>query len=243
MTAVRLASLIAAVAEVVLPSLCVSCQDVLSGDDGGLCCGCWSRVIPAAGQRCPRCGGPGDDPEAPCLACHDSPPPQQGTVIWGEHEGVLRTAVLALKHHGHDELAAPLAARLAAKVALADWANEIEVVTAVPSHPVHRLRRGFSAAELLATTVALERRLPALALLARRGLARQTGRSRAQRLALPERTFRARADLGGARVLVVDDVTTTGATLRRAAHALLGAGADVVFCAAVASAPEGRRSP
>jgi len=239
---VRVASLIAEVAEVVLPSLCVSCQDVLAGGDRGLCRDCWSRVIPASGERCPRCSGPSDATAAPCLACHASPPPQQGTVVWGEHEGVLRTAVLALKHHGHDELAAPLAARLATKVALADWASEVEVVTAVPSHPFHRLRRGFSAAELLATAVAGECRLPALALLARRGLARQAGRSRAQRLDLPERSFRARADLGGARVLIVDDVTTTGATLRRAAHALLGAGADAVYCAAVASAPDGRRS-
>jgi predicted amidophosphoribosyltransferase len=60
---------------------------------------------------------------------------------------------------------------------------------------------------------------------------------------LAPNTFAARVDLAGSCVLVVDDVTTTGATLSRVARALLDAGAGVVFCAAVAFAPQGRMGP
>jgi len=240
---VRVASLFAEAAEVVLPSLCPSCQMPLAGTDRGLCGECWSRLIPAFGDRCGRCGGPAASGDGICLGCTAEPPPQHGTVVWGEYEGVLRTAILALKHHGRDELAEPLAQRLAARVRLAPWADEVALVVPVPSHPLHRLRRGWTAAQLLAHEVARRCRLPAVSALRRRGLGRQAGRSRAQRLALPPDTFAACADLAGARVLVVDDVTTTGATLSRVAHALVDAGAGAVFCAAVAFAPHGRIGP
>lgn len=236
----RVARLIAEAAEVVLPSLCPSCQTPLAGTDRGLCRECWSRLLPAPGDRCDRCGGPATSGDQVCTGCTADPPPQQGTVIWGEYEGVLRTAILALKHHGHDELADPLAERLAARVRLASWAGEVGLVVPVPSHPLHRLRRGWTAAQLLARDVARRCGVPEVRVLRRRGLGRQAGRSRTQRLALPPRTFEARADLAGARVLVVDDVTTTGATLSRVARALLDAGAGAVFCAAVAFAPQGR---
>lgn len=239
----RVARLIAGAAEVVLPSLCPSCRSPLGGAEHGLCRECWSCLLPASGDRCDRCGGPAPSSDEPCLGCATEPPPQQGTVIWGEYEGVLRNAILALKHRGHDELAGPLAERLAARVRLAPWAGEVGLVVPVPSHPFHRLRRGWTAAQLLARDVARRCGVPEVRALERRGLGRQAGRSRAQRLALAPNTFAARVDLAGSCVLVVDDVTTTGATLSRVARALLDAGAGVVFCAAVAFAPQGRMGP
>jgi predicted amidophosphoribosyltransferase len=163
-------------------------------------------------------------------------------VAWGEYHGVLRDAVLALKHHGHDELARPLGRRLATAVAWCRWSSSVEVVTAVPSHPLRRLRRGFAAAELLAREVAAVLGVPFRRLLRRRGLATQAGRSRAQRLRLPSRTFAPRLRAMPAAVLVVDDVTTTGATLRAAASVLSRSGANPVWCAALAAAPDPWRS-
>jgi predicted amidophosphoribosyltransferase len=162
-------------------------------------------------------------------------------VVWGEHDGVLRTAILALKHGGRDDLAVPIGSRLAASVAVEPWACEIDFVTAIPSHPSRRFRKPWAASELLARAVSKGLEKPMVFLLRRHGLSRQTGHSRVRRLALPQRSFSARAAAAGRSVLIVDDVTTTGTTIRRAAEALIRAGATAVFCAVCAFAPDPRR--
>jgi len=162
-------------------------------------------------------------------------------VIWGVYDGVLRQSVLALKHGGHDELARVLGARLGARIGLEEWCNEATAVAAVPSHGLRRLRRGWSAADWVAREVAVVLDRPLLPALRRHGLRRQSGRSRVQRNQLPRGSFSARPIVKGHRLVLVDDVSTTGTTLRRASESLLRAGADAVFCAAVAHAPDPRR--
>jgi predicted amidophosphoribosyltransferase len=232
-----LAPWISTLEEAMLPALCVACDAVLAGGDRGLCGACRSRLVPMSGPCCPRCGVPADNDDEPCLACVATPPPQLGTVIWGVYDGVLRRSVLAFKHGGHDELARTLGRRLSARVELTSWFATITVVASVPSHGLRRWRRGPSAADLLAAEVVKTTRRPRISALRRHGLGRQTGRSRAQRTRLPRGSFSACRGLRGHRVLLVDDVCTTGTTFRRAAETLAGAGADAVFCAAMAHAP------
>jgi predicted amidophosphoribosyltransferase len=162
-------------------------------------------------------------------------------LVWGEYDGPLRSALLALKAGHHDELAVPLGRRLAARVAMEPWVDDIDLVTSVPSHPLRRLRVGWPAAACLARVVAAELHKRTRPLLVRHGRDRQTGRSRAERIKLPQRAVTGRGQAVGRRVLVVDDVTTTGTTLRRSAEALLKAGADAVYCAAMAATPDARR--
>jgi len=162
-------------------------------------------------------------------------------VAWGEHDGVLRTAILALKHGGRDDLAAPLGDRLAAAIAAEEWVSEIEIIVPVPSHPWRRLRKPWTASELLARRVSRRLEKPAVFSLRRHGLRRQTGRSRARRLELSPRSFSPRPGVSGRTVLLIDDVMTTGTTIRRATEALHSAGAAAVFCAVCAHAPDPRR--
>jgi ComF family protein len=194
-----------------------------------------------SGPCCPRCGVPAETDFRPCLDCVASPPPQSATVLWGEYDGVLRRAVLALKHRGHDEIARTLGRRLAARIALAPWFDEITVVTGVPSHEIRRFRRGFSAARLIGAEIARAIDRPVIRALRRHGLRRQVGRTRAQRRQLPRGSFSSTRRVRDERVLLVDDVCTTGTTLRRAADSLLAAGARAVFCATVAHATDPRR--
>lgn len=228
--------------EIFLPALCVACDRGLTGEDRGLCGDCRSRLLPISDPCCPRCGTPSDTETDPCLGCVISPPPQDGTVVWGEYDGILRTAVLALKHRGHDEIARGLGRRLAARIALTPWVDEITIVTAVPSHHLRRWRRGCSAAELVGAEVAKAIDRPLATSLRRHGIRRQTGRTRVQRTQLPRGSFSARPLARSQRVLLIDDVSTTGTTLRRAAETLFDAGAVAVYCAAMAMTPDSRRN-
>jgi len=195
MCGVRLASVISASCEALLPCLCLHCGGTIGGTEMGLCGSCWSMVVPRAGSSCLRCGAPADETADHCLACQDAPPAQSATVAWGEYDGALRSAVLGLKAGGRDELGRPLGSRLAARIAVESWATDIDLVGPIPSHPLRRLRRGWPAASVLAEVIGRELAVPVRKLLRRRGLARQTGRSRAERARLPRRTFRAQGSL------------------------------------------------
>jgi ComF family protein len=133
-------------------------------------------------------------------------------------------------------LAAPLAAELAA--APAGW----DLVVPVPLHWRRRLARGYNQAAAIARPLACRLGLPAAEALARcRPTPPQTALPRPARRHNPRGAFavpaRHRRRLAGRRVLLVDDVVTTGATLDAAARALLAAGAAEVHAVAVARTP------
>jgi len=232
----------AAALEVFLPAECPCCHGPMPGTRRGLCNDCRSSLVPVAGLRCPRCGGPNDDPIGSCVSCIAIPPPQRGTVVWGEYDGTLRNAILALKHRGHDQIGEALADRLAASISLAPWLGCVDMVTTVPSHPLHQLQRGFNAAEIIGRHVANALNRPFRPTLRRHGLERQASRSRAERKRLQTRRFSIRRSgaIHERAVLLIDDVITTGTTIKRAVQALLEGGASEVYVAALALTPDPR---
>lgn len=116
-------------------------------------------------------------------------------------------------------------------------AGAVGVVTWAPTSDRRRRQRGYDQAEILARAVANSLRLPCRRLLVRVGNTAQTGRGRSDRL-VDGPKFRARPPRGIARgVLVVDDVVTTGSTLRSAEAALRRAGHSQVVLLALARTP------
>lgn len=205
------------------------------------------RVPQVFSTRCAGCNEPGTDL---CEACRfslaSSRPVDVGDDVLAAlaYEGVARRSILALKFRNRRTVARHLARLIVARLGAgastpltgAERGRQFDVVTWAPTGADRVRFRGYDQAELLARAVAKELRVPCHRLLYRIHGAPQAGHSRADRLVGPG--FRCRATRRPLRVLVVDDVITTGATLRRAGDALRLAGIDAVTLVAVAAAPD-----
>ena len=191
--------------------------------------------------RCAGCDAPG---AAVCTTCRFAllgPRPQPGSHgvrAALPFTGRARKVVLGLKYRNRRQVARHLAGLVVNAIVAAGDHLDVDVVTWAPTSDVRRRSRGFDQGELVARHVARQLGVPCRRLLVRSGVsATQTGRSRVERLQGPE--FLARPGLEGHRVIVVDDVVTTGATLRAAASALRHAGVVDPLLYAVASTPAG----
>jgi len=151
----------------------------------------------------------------------------------------MRRVIHELKFAGRGPLA-KLLAPLLAEVFLESWQREdFDFITAVPLHPGRRRERGFNQAELLGRMLARTVGLPELRTLRRTAATRsQVGLSDAQRLENVRNAFKC-TNIGrvvGKRILLIDDVMTTGATAASAAEVLIDAGAEKVSVLTVARA-------
>jgi predicted amidophosphoribosyltransferase len=176
------------------------------------------------------------------LALAGPPPPvtADGVIAAVPFVGRARDVVLAMKYRNRRAVAAHLGGLLVNRLLAADIrpGRDVDVVTWAPTARRRRLERGFDQAEAVAQVVGRQLGLPVRRLLERDDPGGpQTGRSRAGRLHGP--VVRSRPHCAGRRILVVDDVVTTGSTLRACAAALEAAAARDVVLAAVASTPAG----
>jgi ComF family protein len=173
-----------------------------------------------------------------CPTCVRSAPPGLTDPCWVDGVPLLGAfsyvppvsdAVKRFKYSGRTDLA-PRLGRLMAACVTHDVAPNL--VVPVPLHRRRLVRRGFNQSVLLAREVARELRVPCAprALLRIKDTPQQARQDRAQRLENMRGAFRARfpAALAFRRVLLVDDVVTTGATVRGCIHVLRAAGAEVV---------------
>ncbi|MCU1503669.1 MAG: hypothetical protein JWM12_3023 [Ilumatobacteraceae bacterium] len=151
-------------------------------------------------------------------------------------DGVARHAVLGLKFRNRRGVARQLAAVMVRRLLPeGSQRRSADLVTWAPTSAARIAERGFDQAELLARAVARELGVPCRRLLYRAHGDPQAGRDRTARLTGP--AFRSRAPRPGLRVILVDDVVTTGATLEAARQSLLAAGIADVHCIAAAATP------
>lgn len=230
-------ALLARVTGALLPEQCIVCGRF----GAALHTECVATLPVAAEPRCPVCWAPvrasdgGAGAAAPtCARCATAPPPFAALRTPFRFEDAARRAVLEAKFRGVSALLPPLATAAAALVP-ATWA--VEAVVPVPLHPARERRRGFNQSAVAARAAGDALGVPVLHALRRiRATPPQAGLDAAARAQNLRGAFVAapgRSALPG-RVLLIDDVTTTGATLAEGARVLLAAGAEAVYAMALA---------
>lgn len=188
--------------------------------------------------RCAGCDRVGDVLCRPCRFALAAPAnlPVRGDVIAAvPFAGRARDVLLGFKYRNRRQLAHHLAGLLVNRLIATGVVDDLDVVTWAPTSRRRRHQRGFDQAEVVARRVAAQLGLPCRRLLEREAGPSQTGLDRTSRLHGP--TFRVSPAAAGRSVLLVDDVVTTGSTLRSADRALRQGGADHVVRAAVATTP------
>jgi ComF family protein len=218
----------------VYPPTCIACQGA-TGAPHALCAACWSGIRFIERPYCERLGTPfsidlGMPLHSPA-ALADPPVFGRARAV-AEYDGTASALVHRLKYGDRLELARALGAMMVRSGA--ELLGDADVIVPVPLHRFRLWQRRFNQAMALAAIVARDSNLPCDPFLLSRvkRTRQQVGLTKAQRQQNLQGAFRvpqdAKARLQGQRVLLIDDVLTTGATANAASRALLRGGASSV---------------
>jgi ComF family protein len=236
-----------ALASVLFPAPCRICEATLTSASAiPICPACLASLVPLSGPACHRCGRPflsavaAEGPRPLCFACRRGVYAFDCARSFAAYNEAMVGAIVLLKYHQVTRLGRWFAQRLVEIVRRDPQTFVADVVVPVPLHPARRRERGYNQAELIARPLARRLGLPL------RGYLLVRTRPRPDKLILSRRerwesvrgayATRERAPVDNLRILLVDDVFTTGATLDSCARALRGAGASSVIGLTVARA-------
>jgi ComF family protein len=226
---------VAAIARLALPQRCELC---VARTAGGLVCYACAGSLPRISAACPVCALPSARSDI-CGACLAGPPPFAATVAAFAYAFPVSRMLQRIKYDGRLALAEwagdALAATVCDTLSRRDGCLRPDRIVALPLAATRQRERGFNQAREIAVHVGRGTGLPLAALLERVIAGPpQTTLPWALRRRNVRGAFAVTADVRGARIALVDDVMTTGATLAEASRTLVAAGAARVECWVVA---------
>jgi len=235
--------------DVALPPLCPSCREPL-GDGLGLCAACWAKLSLIEPPFCPRLGIPFAFEPGPGVLSMEAiadPPAYQRARAAVRYDDVARALIHAYKYGDRLDLA-PLIGGWMARAGR-ELLAEADALIPVPLHWRRLWARRFNQSATLARAISEAAGVPVIddALQRVRPTAQQVGLSKSARAENVQGAFRDAADgkakVTGRRLILIDDVLTSGATSDTCARALLRAGAKQVDVLVFARVVGGSRSP
>jgi ComF family protein len=214
---------------ILFPESCPVCNR--KSDDhrtAPICSSCWETVIPYTGAACRRCGKPLVSNESSiCGACHKNGPYFDGAQSFGLHEGALQKAISLFKFHRIKRLSIPLSEKLSMMKL-----PHVEMVLPVPLHKKRLREREFNQSALLAGEIARRSDIVLMlnTLIRKKNTLPQVGLSAKERRKNIRNAFEVTDPqaVKGRRLMLVDDVFTTGATAQECSKVLKKAGAKEV---------------
>jgi ComF family protein len=236
------------VLDIALPTLCVSCREPVDGE--GVCADCWAKLSFIAPPFCPRLGIPfvyDPGPELLSMEAIANPPAYQRARAAVRYDDVARTLVHALKYQDRTDLA-PAMGRWMARAGK-ELLSDADVLVPVPLHWRRGWSRRYNQSGALARVISRQSgvTLASDALRRVRRTEQQVGLSRAQRATNVQGAFKVApdraAEVQGRRVILVDDVLTSGATVDACARALLRAKAAQVDVLVFARVVDSHKAP
>ena len=223
----------------VYPRRCPICDGILSSKEPYLCRNCVEKIHPILGARCKKCGKPVKKEEEFCRDCSRTRHSfDRGFAPYGYH-GELEASLMRFKYHERQEYAGFYAHASFLYVGQQIRMRNPEVLIPVPIHPARRRYRGYNQAEVFAKKLEEEFQIPMDANLVRRvkRTKRQKELSPAERRKNLEGAFvmKSTKKMKYRRILLVDDIYTTGSTVDALAELLKQNGACQVdfLCAAI----------
>ena len=234
--------------DIALPTLCVSCREPVDGE--GVCAECWAKLSFIAPPFCPRLGIPfiyDPGPELLSMEAIANPPAYQRARAAVRYDDVARTLVHALKYQDRTDLA-PAMGRWMARAGK-ELLDDADVLVPVPLHWRRGWSRRYNQSGALARMISRQSgvKLATEALRRVRATEQQIGLSRPQRASNVQGAFKVSPEkaheIQGRRVVLVDDVLTSGATTDACARALLRARAAQVDVLVFARVVDTHKAP
>lgn len=224
------------------PAVCNSCGISISQAQNSLCQNCWDELLACVGgDYCSRCGKDASKYAAigaGCANCQDEKLHFDGIARGGVYDGSLRNMILAFKFRDRTELDSQLCFMVNSALQGCEFLDEIDLFVAVPLHWRRSLERGYNQSLILCKQIEAAKGKISTDFVRARYTQRQWNLSPAKRKRNVAGAFAARKghDFAGRTVCLVDDITTSGATLNECAKTLKEAGAQKVFAVVAAVA-------